>query len=425
MFKGGSIVQEDGNSVRRVVITGLGCVSPVGNDVHTAWNNLIAGKSGVGPVTLFDASEFETRIAGEVKEFDVDPYMDRKEARRHDRFVHFAMAATKQALDDAQVDMAAENPDRIGVIIGSAIGGIQTLLEQNERLQKRGPRRVSPFALPAMIIDTAGAQIAIEYGLHGPSFGVVSACATGTNAIGESFEIIRRGDADVVISGGTETGVIPLAFAGFNVMRAMSTRNDEPEKASRPFDADRDGFIISEGAAVLLLETLEHAQARGAKIYAEVIGYGSTVDGYHLAAPPEDGIGMQRTMRHAMEQAGVRPEEISYINAHGTSTPLNDVNETKAIKSVLGEPAYDVAVSSTKSMTGHMMGAAGAFEAFVCVKAIQTETVPPTINYETPDPECDLDYVPNEARRMPINVTMSNSMGLGGHNACLIFRRYD
>lgn len=419
------MLQQNGSTAQRVVITGLGCLSPVGNDTETSWKNLVNGTSGIAPITLFDATEFETQIAGEVKDFDPGDYMDGKEARRHDRFVHFAMAATKEALTDADLNVREEDPDRVGVMIGSAIGGIQTLIEQNRRLEKRGPRRVSPFALPAMIIDTAGAMVAIEYGLHGPSFGVVSACATGSNSIGESYEMIKRGDADVIIAGGSEAGVIPLAFAGFNVMRAMSTRNDEPERASRPFDAERDGFIISEGCAILIMETLEHARARDAKIYAEVVGYGTTVDGYHLAAPPDDGVGLQRTLKRAIAQAGITAEDISYINAHGTSTPLNDVNETKAIKEVLGETAYDIPVSSTKSMTGHLMGAAGALEAMVCVKAIESGVIPPTINYETPDPECDLDYVPNEARAADVNVAISNSMGLGGHNACLIFGRYD
>jgi len=418
-------LEPNGTPRRRVVVTGMGCLSPVGNDVPTTWDNLIHGQSGIGPVTQFDASEFETRIAGEVKDFDPKQFMDRKEARRSDRFVQFAVAATHEAIADAGLDLEREDPEQIGIIIGSAIGGVITLLKQYDVMKTRGPRRVNPFFLPAMVIDTAGAQIAIQYGLHGPSFGIVSACATGTNAIGEAAELIRRGDAEVVIAGGSEAGIIPLAFAGFNVMGAMSTRNDEPEKASRPFDAQRDGFVIAEGCGIMILESLEHALARGARIYAEVVGYGSTVDGYHLAAQAENGAGMQRAMRRALHQARLEPHQVDYINAHGTSTPLNDANETKAIKAVFGEAAYDIPVSSTKSMTGHLMGAAGALEAIVCVKAIETGIIPPTINYEYPDPECDLDYVPNQARQADVRVAMSNSMGLGGHNACLIFARHE
>jgi len=415
----------NGAQSRRVVVTGLGCLSPLGNDVSTTWAHLVAGRSGIGPITQFDATEYETRIAGEVKDFDPAKFMDRKEARRSDRFVQFAVAATHEAIADAELDLQNEDPERVGVIVGSAIGGIITLLKQYDVLKKRGPRRVNPFFLPAMVVDTAGAQIAIQYGLHGPSFGIVSACATGANAIGEAAEIIRRGDADVVIAGGSEAGILPLAFAGFNVMKAMSTRNDEPERASRPFDAQRDGFVIAEGCGIVILESLEHAQARGGRIYAELVGYGSTVDGYHLAAQPENGVGIQRAMRRALQRAGLQPGDVDYINAHGTSTPLNDANETKAIKAVFGEMAYDIPVSSTKSMTGHLMGAAGALEAIVCVKVIETGIIPPTINYEYPDPECDLDYVPNRARRADVRVAMTNSMGLGGHNACLIFSRYE
>lgn len=410
---------------KRVVVTGMGCISPLGNDLPTTWEGLIHGRSGIGPVTQFDASEFETRIAGEVKDFDPTKYMDRKEARRSDRFVQFAVAAAQEAIADAGLNLSNEDPEQVGVIIGSAIGGVITLLQQYDRMKTHGPRRVTPFFLPAMVVDTAGAQIAIQYGLQGPSFGIVSACATGTNAIGEAAELIRRGDAEVVIAGGSEAGIIPLAFAGFNVMKAMSTRNDEPEKASRPFDAQRDGFVISEGCGILILESLEHALARGARIYAELVGYGSTVDGYHLAAQLEGGEGIQRAMRRALRQAGLEPHQVDYINAHGTSTPMNDANETKAIKAVFGEAAYDIPVSSTKSMTGHLMGAAGALEAIVCVKVIETGIIPPTINYEYPDPECDLDYVPNQARRADVRVAMSNSMGLGGHNAALIFARYE
>nr|WP_290669089.1 beta-ketoacyl-ACP synthase II [Ardenticatena sp.] len=413
------------NRARRVVVTGLGVVSPVGNDVETTWRNLVDGVSGIGPITQFDASDLDTRFGGELKDFDPRQYMDRKEVRRHDRFVHMAVAAADQAMQDAGIEPENEDPTRAAIVIGSGIGGFQTVFKQYDIMRERGVKRVSPFFLPAMIIDTAGAYLAIRYGFKGPSFGVVSACATGTNAIGEAFRMLKNGLADVALAGGSEASMIRLAFAGFNVMRAMSTRNDEPEKASRPFDATRDGFVLGEGAAVLVLETLEHALARGARIYAEVVGYGTNVDGYHLAQPAENGEGIQRAMKEALAEADLAPHEVDYINAHGTSTPLNDVNETRAIKAVFGEAAYDLAVNSTKSMTGHLMGAAGALEALVTVKTIETGIIHPTINYEYPDPECDLDYVPNVARKADVRVGMSNSMGLGGHNASIIFRRFE
>jgi len=403
-----------------VVVTGVGAVTPVGNDMPTTWESMVAGKSGIGRITHFDPSPYATQIAGEVKGFDARAYMSAKEVRRSDRYLHFAIAATHEAIVDAQLDLSAKNRDRTGVLIGSAIGGIQTLLRQADVLRKRGPNRVSPFFLPAMIADTAGAQIAINYRLRGPSFAAVSACATGANAIGEAYWVIRRGDADIMIAGGSEAGIVPLAFAGFNVMRALSTRNDEPERASRPFDATRDGFVIGEGAAVLILERLENALDRGAPIYAEVLGYGSTVDGFHLAAPAENGAGLQLAMQIALRHSRLRPDDVDYINAHGTSTELNDRNETAAIKAVFGDHAYRLAVSSTKSMIGHCFGSAGAIELAVCAKVLREQIIPPTINYEHPDPDCDLDYVPNEARPARVRVVMSNSMGLGGHNACVI-----
>ncbi len=404
----------------RVVITGLGAVTSIGNDMPTSWRAFLAGQSGIDRITQFDPSPFATQIAGEVKDFDPQKYMNRKEARRSDRYLHFAVAASDEALDDAQLDLEATNRDRVGVLIGTAVGGISTMLRETETLRTRGPNRVSPFFLPAMIADTAGAQIAIRHSLRGPSFAVVSACATGGNAIGEAVKIIQRGDADIMIAGGSEAGIVPLAFAGFNVMRALSTRNDEPQRASRPFDATRDGFVIGEGAAVMTLERFEDAVARGARIYAEVLGYSTTVDGFHMAAPAKNGAGLQLAMRTALEESGLQPEEVDYINAHGTSTDLNDRNETAAIKAVFDEHAYRLAVSSTKSMIGHCFGASGAIEVAICAKVVEEQVIPPTINYRTPDPACDLDYVPNEARRAPVRAAMSNSMGLGGHNACVI-----
>jgi 3-oxoacyl-[acyl-carrier-protein] synthase II len=407
----------------RVVVTGLGALTPVGNDVPTTWAALVEGRSGIKRITCFDPSPFETQIAGEVKGFDPKEHFDRKEARRLDRFVQFAVVATQQALEDAKLTINADNAERVGVVIGTAVGGIETLLTEFEKLQARGPRRLSPFFLPMMIPDTAPGQVAISCGAKGPNMAIVSACATGSNAIGEAAEIIRRGDADAIISGGSEAALLPIIFAGFNIMRVLSTHNDEPERACRPFDATRDGLAMSEGAGILVLESLEYAMARGARIYGEIIGYGSTADATHMAAPAEGGEGLARAMRLALQQAGIRPEEVDYINAHGTGTALNDVNETAAIKTVFGKHAYDLAVSSTKSMMGHLMGAGGAVEAIVCLKALQDQIIPGTINYQHPDPQCDLDYVPNEARPCQLRVVMSNSMGLGGHNACLIFRR--
>lgn len=410
---------------RRVVITGVGVISPVGNDAQTFWASLLAGKSGIGPVTHFDASEFPTRIAGEVKDFDPSAFMDKKDVKRTDRFVQFALAATKMALEDARLKIEEQDPERVGVYIGSGIGGLATWEDQHRVLLEKGPRRVSPFLIPMMIANMAAGQVSIHFGLKGPNSAPITACATGTHAIGDAFKIIQRGEADVMVAGGTEATIRPLAFAGFCAAKAMSTRNDEPEKASRPFDKDRDGFVMGEGAGVLILEELEHAKRRGAPIIAEVIGYGMSADAFHLTQPDPDGDGAKRAMLAAIRDAGIRPEEVDYINAHGTSTELNDKVETQAIKAAFGEHAYKLAVSSTKSMTGHMLGAAGAVEAIATALALRDQILPPTINYETPDPACDLDYVPNEARRAPVRVALSNSFGFGGHNATIALKRYE
>ncbi|HLF29259.1 MAG TPA: beta-ketoacyl-ACP synthase II [Anaerolineae bacterium] len=406
--------------MRRVVITGLGAISPVGNDVNTLWASLIAGKSGVGPITLFDASRFETRFAAEVKGFDPAALLGRKDARRMDRFTQFAVATTVQALADSGLKITPDNALRVGVVIGSGVGGIGTICNEVQTLHEKGVSRVSPFMVPMMLSDTAPGWVAINYGIRGPNLSLASACATGSNVIGEAAEWIRHGRVEAVIAGSAEAGVVPLAVAGFNVMGALSRRNDAPEKASRPFDKNRDGFVTGEGAGILILEEYEHAKARGAKLYAEIVGYGSTADAYHITAPEETGAGAAAAMQLALDQAGLKPTDIDYLNAHGTSTPLNDKSETAAIKRAFGEAAYDVPVSSTKSMTGHLLGGAGSLEAVVCVKVLQEHILPPTINYETPDPECDLDYVPNTARPKTARHVMSNSFGFGGHNACII-----
>ncbi len=411
--------------MRRVVVTGMGALTPVGNDVDTMWASLVAGKSGIAPVTHFDASDFETRIAGEVKDFDPVALLGRKEARRMDRFTQLAMAATGQALEDSGLKITPDNTLRVAVIMGSGVGGVSTIVDEVHVLRDRGPNRISPFLVPMMLQDTAPGMVAITYGIRGPNMAVVSACATGTNVIGEAAEMIRHGRVDAAVAGSSEAGIIPLAMAGFNSMGAMSRHNDEPEKASRPFDKNRDGFVASEGAGVLILEALEHALERGASIYAEVIGYGSSADAYHITAPEENGAGAAAAMRMALDQAGLPPSDIDYLNAHGTSTQLNDKSETAAIKTVFGEAAYDVPISSTKSMIGHLLGAAGTVEAIACVKVLQEGIIPPTINYETPDPECDLDYVPNTARRKVVRRAMSNSFGFGGHNACIILAAFD
>jgi len=408
----------------RVVVTGLGVISPVGTGKEAFWEALVKGRSGVRRITRFDASEFKTQIAAEVGDFDPEAYIDKKEARRMDRFTQFAVAAANLALSDAAIATEALDRDRVGVVLGCGIGGIGTFEEQTRVLVSRGPNRVSPFFVPMMIANMGAGYIAIFHRFYGPNSTVVTACASSNHAIGEAFRIIQRGEADVMLTGGAEAAITPVALAGFCAMKAMSTRNDEPEKACRPFDAARDGFVIGEGAAVLVLERLEHALARGARIYAEVAGYGQSCDAYHITAPDPDGAGAAKAMARALADARLRPEEVNYINAHGTSTPLNDKVETMAIKKVFGEFAYRIPVSSTKSMTGHLLGAAGGIEAAACVLSIAHGVIPPTINYENPDPECDLDYVPNEARRAQVDVALSNGLGFGGHNATLIFKRF-
>jgi len=407
----------------RVVITGVGAVTPVGNDVPTMWRNVVDGKSGVGPITLFDASDLETQIAAEVKDFDPVALFGAKAARTMDRYSQFALAAARQAVADAGLTFAGDN-ERIAVIVGTGIGGMATLAQQLHALDERGPRRVSPFFIPMVLADTAAGNIAIEYGIRGPNLAVISACASGANCIGEAAMMIRHGRVDKAICGAAEAGILRLAIAAFNVMGAISRRNDEPTRACRPFDAHRDGFVMGEGAGILVLEKLEDAQARGAHIYAEILGYGLSADAYHITAPLESGAGAALAMAGALRDAGLAPTDVEYINAHGTSTPLNDRAETIAIKSVFGDHAYRLAVSSTKSVMGHLLGASGAVEAIITAKALEDGVIPPTINYETPDPECDLDYTPNRARPMPIRVALSNSFGFGGHNASLALGRY-
>jgi 3-oxoacyl-[acyl-carrier-protein] synthase II len=402
----------------------MGCLSPLGNDVQTSWEAAIAGKSGAGPITAFDASGHETRIAAEVKGFDPAAHFGRKEARHMDRYTQFAVAAAAAALADAGLTITDENRDRIGVFVGTGIGGIGTLLAEAEVYRTRGASRISPFLVPMMLPDAAGGQVAITFGMRGPNLGLTSACATGSNAIGEAAEVIRRGAADVMIAGGAEAAIVPVALAGFNSMGAMTSRNDDPKRASRPFDKTRDGFLAGEGGAVVVLESEAHALARQANIYGLLLGYGVTNDAYHVSAPLENGAGAVICMRLALAQAQLQVKDIDYLNAHGTSTQLNDKSETAAIKTVFGESAYDLPISSTKSMTGHLLGAAGALEAIFCLKTIADGILPPTINYEVPDPACDLDYVPNQARRKTVRRVMSNSFGFGGHNACVIFGQY-
>jgi len=409
---------------KRVVVTGLGCISPLGNSMPETWEAVIAGKSGAGLITLFDASNHKTRFACEVKGFDAAALFGNREARRMDRFCQFAVAAAQEAIQQAGLTIDEQNRDRVGVLVGTGIGGIGTLLEQVEVLREKGPERVSPFLVPMMIADNAAGTIAIRMGMRGPNAAFVTACATGSNAIGEAAEMIRRGSADVMLAGGAEASIVSVAMAGLNVMTALSTRNDDPQTASRPFDKDRDGFVMGEGGAILVLELLEHAQARGAQILCEVVGYGTTDDAYHISAPAENGAGAALCMQLALEDAGLQPGQIDYINAHGTSTPLNDKSETAAIKAIFGEHAYKVAISSTKSMTGHLLGASGAVEAAICTQVFQHGIIPATINYTTPDPECNLDYVPNTPRPAQPCYIMSNSFGFGGHNATLILGRY-
>lgn len=405
---------------KRIVITGLGCLSPLGNDIATSWQNAVAGVSGAGRITHYDPTGYKTQIACEVKGFDGAAMYGTREARRMDRYSQLGLAAAIQAVADAKLEITDSNRLRIGAIVGTGIGGAHTLYEQIKTLVEKGPDRVSPFMVPMMLADTVGGMIAIHLQIQGPNFAVVTACATGTNAIGEATEVIRRGQADVMLAGGSEAAIVQPSVAGLGNMTALSTRNDDPLHASRPFDKERDGFVMGEGAAVLVLESLEHAQARGANILGEVLGYGSTNDAFHISAPSENGRGAADCMRMALEQAGMQPAQIDYINAHGTSTPLNDKSETAAIKTIFGERAYDVAISSTKSMTGHLMGAGGALEAVFSLLAMRDSIVPPTINYEVPDPECDLNYTPNTAIKKDIHTVMSNSFGFGGHNATII-----
>lgn len=408
---------------RRVVITGIGIVSPVGIGKENFWKNILAGKSGISEITKFDTTDFPSKIAGEIKGFDSDLYMDKKEAKRMDLFSQYAVAATKLAFDDAGLDKDTIDPFRSGAVIGSGIGGIGTMENQHQVLLEKGVKRLSPFMIPMMIVNMASAQVAINFNLKGPNFSTVTACAAGTNALGEAFRTIKAGAADIMLAGGTESSITPLSVAGFCAMRALSTRNDDPKGASRPFSATRDGFIMAEGSGILVLESLDHALERGAHIYAEFVGYGATCDASHITAPAENGEGGARAMQAAIDEAGLKPEDIDYINAHGTSTDLNDKFETMAIKTIFGDKP-NLVVSSTKSMTGHLLGAAGGVEAAVIALAIENGLVPPTINLNDPDPECDLDYVPNVKRKVKVRAAISNSLGFGGHNATVAFKEY-
>ena len=413
---------------RRVVVTGLGLLTPIGNDVEATWQALLEGKSGAGPITQFEATEeFDVRFACEVKGFEPERYMDRKEIRRTDRFAQFAIATAHQAMESAGLagNLDGIDRDRVGVVIGSGIGGIATFEEQTRILLERGPQRISPFFVPMFISDIAAGLVSMRYGLRGPNFCTVSACASSAHAVGTAFRLVQRGDADVMIAGGAEATVTPLTIAGFAAMKALSTRNDSPETASRPFDATRDGFVLGEGAGCLILEELEHAKRRGARILGEIVGFGQTADAYHLTAPAPEGAGAQLAMKAALEDAGLKPTDVDYINAHGTSTPANDVNETLAVKAVFGDHAYELVMGSTKSMTGHLLGAAGAVEAAISVLVTLHGVIPPTINFTEPDPQCDLNYAHNGKIERPVKVAISNSFGFGGHNVCLAFRRWD
>ena len=410
---------------RRVVVTGMGLVIPTGIGVGTAWKNVCEGKSGIGLLTRFDTNGFETKIAAEVKNFNPELYIVKKEIKRMDLFVQYAIAATKEALEDAQLAITPENSEKIGVIVGTGLGGLPTLEKYHKILLERGPGRISPFFIPMLIANLASGHIAIQFGPKGPNTCVVTACATGAHCIGDAFRAIVYGDAEAMIAGGTEANITPLTIGGFNAMKALSTKNDEPEKACRPFEKNRDGFVVAEGAGIVLLEELKFALNRNAKIYGELVGYGYTGDAYHITAPSPDGDGAVRCMRMALKDAGLKLEDVEYINAHGTSTPLNDLTETLAIKTVFGDHAKKVPISATKSMTGHLLGAAGSTEAIFTLLAIRDGIMPPTINYEEPDPQCDLDYVPNVARRQPLNIAMSNAFGFGGTNATLIFKKFE
>ncbi len=409
---------------KRVVVTGLGAVTPIGNTLQDYWEGLLSGRNGIGPITLFDPSSHSCRIAGEVKGFDPHDYLERKEAKRMDRFAQFAIAASKQAIADGSFEINELSAEQVGIVIGNGIGGIKVMEDQQTIYLNRGPDRCSPFMVPMMIANMAAGLTAIHTGAKGPNSCVVTACAAGSNAVGDAFRLIQGGYAQAMICGGTEAAVTPLSVAGFAAARAVSTRNDDPLHACRPFDRDRDGFVMGEGAGILLLEELEHALARGAKIYAEMVGYAMTCDAYHITSPVPGGAGATRAMLLAMKDAGITPEQVSYINAHGTSTAANDKTETTAIKNALGDHAYKIAVSSTKSMTGHLLGGSGGIEAVATVMAVAHDQVPPTINLENPDPECDLDYVPHHSRDCPVNVALSNSFGFGGHNVTLAFAKY-
>ncbi len=410
---------------RRVVITGLGTVTPIGTGVSDYWNSLLEGKSGVRRIEKFDTEGFSSKIAGEVKDFNPKDFFDAKSIRRMDKSTQFALASSIMAQQDAGIDFSQFDPYRIGVVLGSGIGGMETLDVQFRTLLNKGPQRISPLFIPMMISNILAGQIGMQFKVKGPNMVITTACASSTHAMGVSYRLIREGAADIIISGGSEAAITPLALAGFCSMKALSTRNDEPEKASRPFDKERDGFVMAEGAGVLILEELEHAKKRGAKIYAEIIGFGMSADAYHITAPDPEGEGAKKAMEFAIADAGIRPEDVDYINAHGTSTPLNDKLETLAIKRLFGEHAYKLAISSNKSMIGHLLGAAGAVEAIATALTLKEGVIPPTINYETPDPECDLDYVPNEKRVQDVKVALSNSFGFGGHNASLVFKKYE
>ena len=411
-------------SRRRVVVTGIGMISPLGVGNDETWKGLIEGRSGIGPITKFDTADYPCRIAGEVKDFNPEKWIEKKEVKKSDTFIHFAVAAAAIAAEDAGLECSKEDGDRIGVIIGSGIGGLPLIEEMHKKLIERGPTRMSPFFIPGLIVNLAAGHISIRFGCKGPSSAPATACATGAHAIGDAMKVIRYDEADIMFAGGSEAVISPLAVGGFAAMRALSTRNDEPQRASRPWDMERDGFVMGEGSGILILEEREHALARGAKIYCELTGYGMSSDAFHITSPAEDGGGMARVMARALKDASLQPSDIQYINAHGTSTPVGDKTETLAIKTVFGEHAYKVAISSTKSMTGHLLGAAGGLESAVAAKVIQEGILPPTINYENPDPQCDLDYVPNTARKMDVTHVMSNSFGFGGTNATLIFSKH-
>jgi len=410
---------------KRVVVTGLGLVTPLGIGVETSWQNLLSGKSGIRRITGFDASAFPTQIAGEVDNFNPEDYIEPKEVKKMDRFIHFAVAAATFALNDSGLKITDNNADRVGVLVGSGMGGLHAIEYYHSVLLEKGPRRITPFFIPMLTINLAAGQISIKFGAKGPNSAISTACATGSHSIGDALRIIQRGEADAMIAGGTEAVITPMAVGGFNAMKAISTRNNEPEKASRPFDVDRDGFIIGEGAGIIILESLQHAMDRGAKVYAEIVGYGMTADAYHITSPSPGGEGAARCMAIALKDGGIRPSEVDYINAHGTSTKSGDELESQAIKTVFGEYAYKVVISSTKSMTGHLLGAAGGVESVISILSIVNETVLPTINLDNPDPECDLDYVPLRARKMKINYALSNSFGFGGTNACLLFKKFE